>query len=230
MTCYTHELSATVNVSTEGIAVQVKGATLNSRVYYENSTDLILRDGQSDWLTDFTVLSLTNITGRDTYPDSTFIKSEDPQECIDMSEYSWIAQRNSSRPWWYWDIPANFLEAVYDIFMMTNMGNCAVVAGDMASFYYKYYPSEPNCNSTIHRKTISAAIQQALKQSEDSYLRNTYFFHVNHDGVRQGDILFGVTVSTWFTVPTGAQYRGFIDIGCSRLQSPCSSSSQEEST
>lgn len=230
MTCYTHELSATVNVSTNGIAVQVKGATLNSRAYYENSTDLIAREDQSDWLTDFTALSLTNTTGMDTDPDSTFIKGEDLQECIDMSECSWIAQRNNSRPCWHWEIPASFLKAVYDIFMMTNMGNCAVVAGNVGSFYYKYYPIEPNCNSTIHKKTITDAIQQVLKQSKDGYLRNAYFFRVNRDGLKQGDILFGTTVSIWFTVPKGDQYRGFIDIGCSRLQSPCSSSSQEEST
>lgn len=230
VTCYANESftnRSTVIVGTDGIAVPIMEATIDLSVY-ENSTNLAAREDLPNWLTDIKVLPLANTTEMNS--GSITIPVENLQKRTDMSECVWFALRSYSCAYEYWDIADGVWQAGYDIFRMTNAGKCAVVAGNKGSFYYKYYPNEPNCSSTIHQKTIAGALQQAIKQLEGDYLCNIYLFHVNHGGSWHGDIVVGGGVSTWFAGAKGVQYKGCIDAGCSGLQSPYSCSSQEEST
>lgn len=112
----------------------------------------------------------------------------------------------------YWDIADGVRQAVYDIYRMTT-GNCHVVMGNQGSFYYKYYPIDGNCKSTIHQKTLAGALQAAVRALEGNQLCNTNLFRVHHRGTWHGDLLIGLSVSTWFTSARWTDYKGWLEAG-----------------
>ncbi|CAI5017414.1 CFC_HP_G0001230.mRNA.1.CDS.1 [Saccharomyces cerevisiae] len=137
VTSFAHKLPAnnsTTNGGTDGIAVPVIETTIDSGMYSENGTDLMTPEDLPDLLSDGIVLSFANTTETDSDSDSTLIDSEDLQRCIDMPDRSCSAQRGNLCSYSFWDIPFSFLNTVHDIFGMTNMGNCAVMAGDKVLF------------------------------------------------------------------------------------------------
>ncbi|AJV24932.1 BMC_2a_G0017420.mRNA.1.CDS.1 [Saccharomyces cerevisiae] len=215
VTSFAHKLPAnnsTTNGGIDGIAVPVIETTIDSGMYSENGTDLMTPEDLPDLLSDGIVLSFANTTETGSDSDSTLIDSEDLQRCIDMPDRSCSAQRGNLCSYSFSDIPFSFLNTVHDIFGMTNMGNCAVMAGDKGAFYYKYYPVEPNCNSTIHQKTIDDALQQATEKLNGDF-NNIYFFHVNRGGLWHGDMMVGTRVFTWFAGAKWAEHKGSIEAG-----------------
>lgn len=78
------------------------------------------------------------------------------------------------------------------------MGKCAVVAASKVPYYYRYYPIETRCDSTIHQKKMTSAIRKAISHIENFFIYNEYLFHIDHDRSYAGDIMIGFSVSTWF--------------------------------
>lgn len=128
----------------------------------------------------------------------------------------------------YWDIADGVWQLGYDVYRMTSSGGCNVVMGSKGMFYYKYYPLDGHCKSTIEQKTIAGAIQYAIRKLEGDYLCNIYLFDVDHYGTWKGQIMIGPTSKVWYTPVTKAAYKGCYSEGCDGLQSPFSCNSKED--
>ena len=218
--------------SQNGTVLPVAELTIDFDAYelWANSSDnqdrLVRRGEQLPWLKDVTVAPLANVPLLSSY--SSLNESLRYEKRTNMRQWVYYVAEAGKCAYEYWDIADGLWQLGYDVYRLVSTNNCEVINGSRGSFYYKYYPVEGRCSATIHQKTIAGAIQQALRTLEGDYLCNTYLFHVDHHGTRQGDIIVGSSPSLWVTTRNGVEFKGFLDAGCSGLQSPYTCDSKEE--
>nr|ADG64740.1 Klus pretoxin [Saccharomyces cerevisiae killer virus Mlus] len=205
-------------IDSNGTVLPVIAARLNLDYFEEQNTSIIKRDATvDDWLTEVVVLPLADAQQVD--PNTNLAKRTNVEGAL-----YWLVGSGQC-VYEYWDIADGVWQAGWDIYRATSTDNCQVIMGHKNSFYYKYYADDGKCSSTVKQKTIAGALQAAVRQLEGNQLCNNYLFHVDHHGTWHGDVIIGASISAWFTNAKWSDYKGWVDAGCSQLQSPYTCSS-----